>query len=393
MNIAIQGVLGSFHEIATKRYFANENIDIIQCNTFNDLFDSIEFKKADVGVVAIENTVAGSIIPNYALLKNSGLRVMGEIYLRIEQNLVALSSQNIEDIREINSHPMAIQQCHQFLNPLRRNNVKLIASEDTALSAKRIAENNLEGVAAISSDLAAKIYGLKILEKSIETNKQNFTRFLVISNEEIYLNHTKDKCINKASLSFKLPNEEGSLSRVLSVLAFYKINLTKIQSLPVVGKEWEYMFYIDLVYTDYDKYRFSLNAIIPLTIDLSIIGEYEKAERPLKNVIKNEQILETIISTDSKAFRRVLLVEYPRRGLWSIAFQTATTCKQITKHTEKDLITIFIPTTPNPTSGFLMMVSEKDITYLDMSVDEALKMVISLGVMQPGEQAITFPER
>jgi len=289
MRIAIQGVLGSFHEIATRRYFENQDIEIVQCSTFNDLFDTLEFNKADVGMVAIENTVAGSIIPNYALLRNSGLRVMGEVYLRIEQNLVALPSQTIEDIKEIHSHPMAIQQCHDFLDPLRRNHVKLIDSEDTALSAKRIADNNLEGIAAISSDLAAEQYGLKILAPSIETNKRNYTRFLVISNETTYKFHTQDKTINKSSIHFKLPNEEGSLSRVLSVLAFYKINLSKIQSLPVVGKEWEYMFYADLVFTDYEKYRLSLDAIKPLTIDLTTIGEYEKAERPLENKITEKK--------------------------------------------------------------------------------------------------------
>ena len=285
MRIAIQGVLGSFHEIATRLYFVNNKIEIVQCNTFNDLFDSLEFAKSDIGVVAIENTVAGSIIPNYALLKASGLKVMGEIYLRIEQNLVGLPSQRIEDIKEIHSHPMAIQQCHDYLNPLRRNGVKLIDSEDTALSAKRIAENKTEGIAAISSALAADIYGLKILARSIETNKRNYTRFLVVSNELTYKQYTANKNINKATLSFKLPNEEGSLYSVLSILAFYKINLSKIQSLPVIGKEWEYMFYVDLVFNNYEKYRLSLDAIKPLTIDLTILGEYEKSSRPSENKI------------------------------------------------------------------------------------------------------------
>ena len=283
MKVAIQGISGSFHEIAARKYFDKENLEIVECRSFNDLFDSLEFHNADIGVVAIENTVAGSIIPNYALLQNSKLKVMGEVYLRIEQHLLSLPEDNLKDIKEILSHPMAIEQCHDFLNPLRRNHVKLIDSEDTALSAKRIKENNLRGIAAIASDLAAEKYGLKILARSIETNKRNFTRFLVVSNEKTYLNHTKIKHLNKSSISFKLPNENGSLSRVLSVLAFYKINLTKIQSLPVVGKEWEYMFYADLVYNDYKTYRLSLDAIRPLTIDLDILGEYEKGKRPDKN--------------------------------------------------------------------------------------------------------------
>jgi len=283
MRVAIQGISGSFHEIAARRYFKNENIEIVECVSFNDLFDSLDYDEADIGVVAIENTVAGSIIPNYALLKNSHLKVMGEVYLRIEQHLLALPEDNLSDIKEILSHPMAIEQCHEFLNPLRRNHVRLIDSEDTALSAKRIKENNLRGVAAIGSDLAAEKYGLKILAKSIETNKRNFTRFLVVSNEKNYRDHTLKKNINKASINFKLPNENGSLSRVLSVLAFYKINLTKIQSLPIVGKEWEYMFYADLVFSDYKTYRLALDAIRPLTIDLDVLGEYEKGKRPDKN--------------------------------------------------------------------------------------------------------------
>ena len=294
MRIAIQGVLGSFHEIATQKYFNSGDIEIVQCHTFNDLFDSILFDQADIGVVAIENTVAGSIIPNYALLKNSGLKVMGEVYLRIEQNLLALPSQNIEDIKEIHSHPMAIQQCHDFLNPLRRNDVKLIDSEDTALSAKRISENKLKGIAAIASELAAEKYGLKILAKGIETNKRNYTRFLVVSNEADYKTHTQDKNINKATISFNLPNEQGSLSKVLSVLAFYNINLSKIQSLPVVGKEWEYMFYADLLFDGYKKYTLSLDAIRPLTTDLSNLGEYENAERPAENKVKETIHSQTI---------------------------------------------------------------------------------------------------
>jgi len=294
MRIAIQGVLGSFHEIATRLYFVNNEIEIVQCNTFNDLFDSLEFAKSDIGVVAIENTVAGSIIPNYALLKASGLKVMGEVYLRIEQHLVGLPSQRIQDIKEIQSHPMAIQQCHDYLNPLRRNGVKLIDSEDTALSAKRIAENKSEGIAAISSALAADIYGLKILAKSIETNKRNYTRFLVVSNELTYKQHTANKNINKATLSFKLPHEEGSLHSVLSILSFYKINLSKIQSLPVIGKEWEYMFYVDLVFNNYEKYRLSLDAIKPLTIDLTILGEYEKSSRPSENKIDKNKTNKTV---------------------------------------------------------------------------------------------------
>ncbi|MBN2237592.1 MAG: prephenate dehydratase [Bacteroidales bacterium] len=288
IKVAIQGVSGAFHEIASKTYFADEETEIIQCLTFNDLFDSLLFGEANYGVLAIENSLVGSIIPNYALLSDSKLKILGEVFLRIEQNLITLKGQKLEDITEIYSHPMAIEQCLEFLNPLRRSGVRILDSEDTALSAKRIADDQLQGIAAIASSLAAEIYDLQILEKGIETNKKNFTRFLVISNQTNYENRKNSSKINKASLYFKLPHEEGSLSHVLSVLAFYKINLSKIQSLPIVGKEWEYLFYIDLTFPDYTKYLQALDAIRPLTSKLTILGEYEKGNRPLENISEDE---------------------------------------------------------------------------------------------------------
>lgn len=284
--VAIQGVSGAFHEIASRQYFKNQSLEIVQCLTFNDLFDAIAFGQADYGVVAIENSLVGSIIPNYALLRESKLKVLGEVFLRIEQNLIVLKGEKIEDIKEIYSHPMAIEQCLEFLNPLRRKGVRILDAEDTALSAKRIADDELKGIAAIASDLAAEMYGLEIINKSIETNKKNFTRFLVISSDTNYLMHKEEVKVNKASLCFRLPDEEGILSQVLSVLAFYKINLSKIQSLPVVGVEWEYLFYIDLVFKNYKKYKQALSAITPLTKELTILGEYQKGFRPIEN--KNE---------------------------------------------------------------------------------------------------------
>lgn len=286
ISVAIQGVSGAFHEIASRQYFKGQQLEIIQCLSFNDLFDALLFGKADYGVLAIENTVVGSIIPNYALLRDSKLKVLGEVFLRIEQHLIVSKGEKLENIKEIYSHKMAIEQCLDFLNPLRRSGVRILDAEDTALSAKRIADGKLKGVAAIASDLAAKIYGLEIIKRGIETNKKNFTRFLVISNEENYEAHLKNIQKNKASLCFRLPHEEGSLSQVLSVLAFYKINLSKIQSLPVVGKEWEYLFYIDLTFSEYEKYKQALTAILPLTKELSILGEYQKGIRPKENRIR-----------------------------------------------------------------------------------------------------------
>jgi len=286
ISVAIQGVSGAFHEIASRQYFNKQQLEIIQCLSFNDLFDTLLLDEVEYGVIAIENSVVGSIIPNYALLRESKLKILGEIFLRIEQHLIVSKGEKLENIKEIYSHPMALEQCLNFLNPLRRSGVRILEAEDTALSVKRIADNNLKGVAAIASDLAAEIYGLEILHRGIETNKKNYTRFLVISNEKNYLRHQENIQKNKASLCFRLPHEEGSLSQVLSVLTFYKINLSKIQSLPVVGVEWEYLFYIDLVFSNYDKYKQALTAILPLTKKLTILGEYQKGKRPKENTIK-----------------------------------------------------------------------------------------------------------
>ncbi len=278
-SIAIQGISGSFHEIAARQYFENDEIALIECRSFNDLFDALLFGKASHAVVAIENSVAGSIIPNYALIKNSGLKIIGEVFLRIEQHLVGLPGCNLDDITEVHSHPMAIEQCNDFLTPLRRKGVKIIDSEDTALSAKRIWKNNLKNTAAISSRLAAKNYNLEILKEGIETNKKNFTRFLIVGGEDIAPENAKT-VFNKSSICFKLPHEQGSLSQALSVLAFYKINLTKIQSLPIVGKTWQYLFYVDLVFPQYEKYKLALKAIEPLTSELIVLGEYMQGKRP-----------------------------------------------------------------------------------------------------------------
>ena len=283
MKIAMQGVRGAFHEIAIRKYFNGNNYDVIPCASFNELFDALHFKEADYGMVAIENSIVGSILPNYTLLRESKLRILGEVYLRIEQHLLALPGQNLSDIKKVYSHPMAIQQCQEFLTPLRRKGVQMVDSEDTALSAKWISEGKMKEVAAIASRLSAKLYNLDILAEGIETNKMNYTRFLIVSDEENYRQHIHQKTIDKSSLCFVLPHQQGRLSEVLSVLSFYKINLTKIQSLPIVGQEWEYLFYVDVHFTNYEKYRQSLDAIRPLLSELTILGEYEKGGKINEN--------------------------------------------------------------------------------------------------------------
>lgn len=276
MHVAIQGARGAFHDLATRKFLPGKNIDIVACDTFRDAFNAVKEQNADMAMVAIENSLAGSILPNYTLLKNSGLLIAGEIYLRIEQHFMALAGQSLDDITEVYSHPLAIIQCEEFLEPLRKKGVKIIDSVDTALSAKMIADNNLRGVAALASDLAADMYGLEIIRRGVETNKKNFTRFLALGPGKIVdlIQNETGKHPDKASVSFTLPHQTGSLSQILSILAFYKLNLTKIQSAPIVGTEWEYTFYIDLLFDDYSMYSRGLDAINPLIDQLQILGEY-----------------------------------------------------------------------------------------------------------------------
>jgi len=272
--VAIQGGYGAFHEIAAQHYFQNDNIEIVPANTFKDLFKSLKMNHADLGIMAIENSLAGSILPNYGLLQESNMKIIGEIYLRINQNLVALPGQKIEDITEVYSHPIAILQCQMFFN--NYPNIKLIDSIDTALSAKEINDKKLKGVGAISSKLAADMYNLEILAKGIETNKMNYTRFLILADKKG--SYKSDPKVNKASIFFDLSHEIGSLSKILSILSYYNINLTKIQSMPIMGKDWEYQFYVDVTFDKYDIYKQSLEAIRPFTSHLGILGEYSKGK-------------------------------------------------------------------------------------------------------------------
>jgi prephenate dehydratase len=275
--IAIQGGYGAFHEIAAIQYFGDETIEIVPRNTFKDLFQALQENHVDYGITAIENSIAGSILPNYTLLLDSKMKIIGEIYLRIKQNLVSLPGQTINEIKEVYSHPMAILQCQTFFDAYP--DIKLIDSIDTALSAKRIADEKLTKTGAIASDLAAKKYGLEIIASEIETHKLNYTRFLILHDR----NNTpfNDRDINKVSLSFSLAHSIGSLSKILSIFSFHEINLSKIQSMPIVGKEWEYQFYVDLELNNYDQYQHALSAIGPFTSDIHILGEYYKGKKLL----------------------------------------------------------------------------------------------------------------
>lgn len=278
--VAIQGFEGSYHDIATREFFKGEDTELICCETFKDVFDAIAADSYVVALVAIENTIAGSLLHNYELLRNSGVVVIGEQKLRIAHCICCLPDEDWDDLHEVHSHPVALAQCEAFLQ--RHPNLKAVQADDTALSAKEIAEGQLRGHAAICSTYAAKMYGLRILQENIETNKHNFTRFLVVADrwraDELKSEASVSGVVDKANIVFSLPHQEGSLSQILSIFTFYRINLTKIQSLPIIGREWEYMFYVDVTFDDYIHFRQSIDAVRPLIKELSILGEYRAFE-------------------------------------------------------------------------------------------------------------------
>ena len=272
--VAIQGYSGCFHEEAARQFYAavaDGPLQIVECDTFDGLYSSMASKKADAAVMAIENTVSGGLIPNFDLLRKNPQRIKGEVFLRIEQNLMALPGQKIEDIKEVRTHYMAINQTREFFSSWP--GIRLVESEDTAKSAARIAEEGIMGVGAVASKLAAKLYGLEILAPGIETYKQNFTRFLIMDDGL----SVPEENIDKASLCFTLPHTPGSLAHILTILSFYEMNLTRIQSLPIPGRQWQYFFYADIKFAAYERYQQALAAVRPLIDEFQILGEYSSA--------------------------------------------------------------------------------------------------------------------
>lgn len=266
--IAIQGVHGCFHEQAARLFYGNQ-IGVCECLSFEDLFVSLERGEADGAIMAIENTVAGGLLPNYSLLHKYGKKIKGEVFLRIQQNLMALPGQRIEDLTEVHSHYMAIAQTRDFFKSYPH--IRLVESEDTAKSAADIAARGQKQAGAIASELAAELFGLEVLQAGIETHKQNYTRFLILDDQV----KVAESEIDKSSICFTLPHRTGRLSQVLSIFAYYDLNLTKIQSLPIPGREWQYFFYVDLKFEDYCHYREAMNAVKPLVEDITIMGEYK----------------------------------------------------------------------------------------------------------------------
>jgi prephenate dehydratase len=267
--VSIQGYEGSFHQVAARQFFGKE-VEVIPCATFREVVKIASSKKeSDGGVMAIENSIAGSILPNYNLLKKSSLKIAGEVYLQIKQNLLVNPGVTLEDIREVHSHPMAIQQCLEFLD---HYNWKLIETEDTALSAKQVHQHKSKHIAAIASKLAAELFSLKNIAPNIHTMKNNYTRFLILQRDE---QGAAIEGADKASVNFHTDHSRGSLAKVLTKIADGGINLSKLQSFPIPGSDFKYSFHADMEFGSLEQFNRVIEQIKPMTAELRIYGVYK----------------------------------------------------------------------------------------------------------------------
>ena len=267
--IAIQGIKGSNHHIVAQKYYGNQ-VDLNECLSFDILTDSLLTERSNEAVMAIENTIAGSIIPNYALIDKNKLHISGEYYLPIHHHLMALPNQSIEDIKEVCSHPMALLQCKEFFKNYPF--IKLVEDVDTSAVAKTISEQNIKGVAAIAPKIAADIFNLEVIEDEIQTITNNETRFVILQTEKP---QNGIDAINKASLRFELDHKRGSLATILNVMSDCKLNLTKIQSLPIIETPWKYAFFVDVTFDAYEDYKKAKAIIEIMANDFKILGEYK----------------------------------------------------------------------------------------------------------------------
>lgn len=270
--IAIQGIKGSFHHQVAQEYY-EQNVMVDECMSFEELVDSLLSGKSDQAVMAIENSIAGPIIPNYALIDKNNLHIIGEHYLKIHQNLMALKGQKMEDITEVHSHPMAILQCMDFLK--KYPNIKLVEDKDTAETARRIQEKQLKGIAAIASKTAAEMYDLEILASEIQTIKNNMTRFVIIKKENSFVPENE---IRRASIKFELDHKRGSLAAVLNAMSDCKLNLTKIQSLPKIETPWKYSFFVDVTFEKYEDYAKAKSLLVIMAEYFKVLGEYKNTK-------------------------------------------------------------------------------------------------------------------
>jgi len=272
--IAIQGFEGSFHQTAARKFFGKE-VEVICCSTFRDVVKISDDKdKSDGGLMAIENSIAGSILPNYNLLQKSNLKIIGEIYLQIDQNLLVNPGVSLADIREVHSHPMALLQCMDFLE---KHNWKLIETEDTALSARHVHQHKSKHIAAIAGELAAELFNLNMIAPNIHTQKNNYTRFWVLQNADI-AHEIVDA--DKASLIFQTDHSKGSLAKVLTKISEADVNLSKLQSMPIPGSDWKYSFHADCEFTHPEQLNNVLTNIKPLTADVKVYGVYKNGKNP-----------------------------------------------------------------------------------------------------------------
>ena len=270
--VAIQGTKASFHEEAAFKYFGKD-IQTIECNSFKITCEVLERKEADYVVMAIENSIAGSLLPNYTLLREYNFNIVGEVYLPIQLHLMALPGVKFEDVKYVTSHPIAIRQCIDFFDQFPH--IQVIESNDTAACAKKIREESLTDTVAIANTLAAELYNLNIIERRIESNKKNYTRFLILKSER-----SEDQSpINKASICFQVGNHVGALSKVLNIFSELGINLTKIQSMPVLGKRNEYNFYVDIEWGNIENYDTAIRKVLKYTVNFNIMGEYAKNDK------------------------------------------------------------------------------------------------------------------
>lgn len=275
MKVAIQGIAASFHDMAAQKYFGKESIEIVECSSFPKLFKALDTGEADYAVMAIENAIAGSILPNYALMEKYLFKVIGEVYLKIDFALMALPGTVLDDIEYIQSHPMALLQCQDFLQSLEH--VKLLEHSDTADSAFEIKDKNLKNYASIASHLAAETYGLEILRENIRSSESNFTRFLILDRKSD--NKTLGET-NKASICFETRHEPGSLVKILNIFQKHSVNMDKIQSIPVIGKPHHYSFHVDLEWKNRGDYDNVIKDLMFNSVKLTHFGEYIAGEKP-----------------------------------------------------------------------------------------------------------------
>lgn len=270
--IAIQGIAGSFHEDAAIKYFGDEEIEVVECRSFKHVCELIDTDKVDIAVMAIENSIAGSLLQNYSLIRDYHLRIIGEIYIHIQMNLMVLPGVKRKDIKEIYSHPVSFMQCNEYLEKYFPKAERKELG-DNAKVAKLISDEKITYAAAISNLRSSELYGLQVIDKGIETNKKNYTRFLILSKHG-----NPTEMANKASICFEVGHFYGALATVLDIFAKHKINLNKIQSIPIIGKPNEYTIHVDIEWDKPENYDKAIHQVLKSASSLSILGEYKRAE-------------------------------------------------------------------------------------------------------------------